>query len=93
MNLSHCGHSPEMSPCDKTVISSGPIKGRKFTDEMGNYYWLLMKGYAAWSWLLQRSHIGCCLQSLLTGIYPPAPQSSELLLLEILNHNDLLNCH
>jgi len=33
-----------MSPCDKTIKPSGPIKGRKFTDKMGNYYWLLMKG-------------------------------------------------
>ena len=93
MNLSHCGHNLQMSPCDKTIKPSGPIKGRKFTDEMDNYYWLLIKGCAAQSWLLQRSHIRCCLQSLPNGIYPPAPQSSELLLLEILNHNDLLNCH
>jgi hypothetical protein len=47
MNLSPCGHSPERSPCDKTKKPSGPIKSRKFTDEMGNYYWLLMEGCAA----------------------------------------------
>ena len=38
MNLSPCGHSAERSPCDKTKKPSGPIKGRKFTDEMGSYY-------------------------------------------------------
>jgi len=47
MNLSQCGHSPEMSPCDKTIKPSDPIKDRIFTDEMSNYYWLLMKSCAA----------------------------------------------
>ena len=32
INLLHSGHSPEMSPCDKTIKPSGPIKDRKFTD-------------------------------------------------------------
>lgn len=32
MNLLYCGHSPEMSPCDKAIKPSGPIKDRKFND-------------------------------------------------------------